>query len=50
MNIPKLKRIKISTIQELQTWLNKNRDQEEYVMLVTHNKTYQSNHISREQV
>lgn len=50
MNIPNLKRIKISSVLELTTWLAKNPDQEEDVMLVTHTKASGPNHVSHEQV
>ncbi len=50
MNIPNLKRVKISSEQELRVWLNKHPNQEQSVMLVTHNKKFLEKHVSREQV
>lgn len=50
MNIPNLKRVKISSEQELRIWLAKNPNQDKSVMLVTHNKTSHVKHVSREQV
>lgn len=50
MNIPSLKRVKISSEQDLNNWLTKHSSQEQSVMLVTHNKSSLEKHISREQV
>lgn len=50
MSIPNLKRIKVSSEQELRNWLAKHPDQEQSIMLVTCNKKSRDKHVSREQV
>lgn len=50
MIIPKLKRIKVSSEQELRNWLAKNPDQMQDVMIVTCNKKSPDKHLSRDQV
>ncbi|MEP5155362.1 hypothetical protein [Planktotalea sp.] len=50
MKIPKLKRIKISTEQELRNWLVKNSTNQQAVMIVTANKKSHDKHVSSEQV
>lgn len=50
MIIPKLKRIKVSSKQELRNWLAKNSDHEQQVMIVTCNKTSRDKHVSNDQV
>ena len=46
MTIPKLKRIKVSTEQELRTWLSKKGAQPNQVMIVTCNAKSKDKHIS----
>ena len=48
--IPKLKRVKVSSEQELRTWLAKNVGDQQEVMIVTCNKTSRDKHISSDQV
>ena len=50
MIIPKLKRIKVSTVQELRSWLTKNSSKPQDVMIVTCNKRSQTKHIHSQQV
>lgn len=50
MGIPNLKRVKISSEQELKVWLTKHPDQDQSVMLVTYTKTSRDKHVSHEQV
>lgn len=50
MIIPKLKRIKVSTVQELRSWLTKNSNKPQDVMIVTCNKRSQTKHIRSQQV
>lgn len=50
MIIPKLKRVKVATEQELHTWLRKNADIGQDVMIVTCNKTSRDKHISSDAV
>lgn len=50
MIIPKLKRIKVSSAQELRNWLAKNSEREQEVMIVTCNKKSRDKHISSDQV
>lgn len=50
MIIPKLKRIKVSSEQELRNWLAKNSEHEQEVMIVTCNKKSRDKHISSDQV
>ncbi|AXI45583.1 hypothetical protein C1J03_05755 [Sulfitobacter sp. SK012] len=48
--IPKLRRIKISSVQELKNWLAKNSKLEQEVMIVTCNKQSRDKHVSSDQV
>ena len=50
MLIPKLKRVRVASEQELSNWLAKNCDQNQDVMFVTCNKKSPSKYLSREQV
>ena len=50
MKIPNLKRVKISSEQELRIWLAKHPHQEECVMLVTYSNASRPKYVSREQV
>jgi len=50
MIIPKLKRIKVSSEQELRSWLAKNSEREQEVMIITCNKKSRDKHLSRDQV
>lgn len=50
MIIPKLKRVKVSSAQELRNWLAKNSDHPEDVMIVTCNKKSPDKYVSREDV
>ncbi len=50
MAIPNLKRIKVSSEQELRNWLAKQSDQEQNLMLVTYNEASRDKYVSREQV
>ena len=50
MIIPKLKRIKVSTTQDLQNWLSKNSELSQEVMITTCEKNSRDKHVSREQV
>lgn len=50
MGIPNLKRVKVSSEQELRAWLNKQPDEDQSVMLVTYTKTSRDKHVSHEQV
>lgn len=50
MNLPKLKRVKVSTEQELRTWLNKNSECPQEVMITTCNKASRKKHLSSQQV
>lgn len=46
MQIPKLKRIKVSTITELETWLTKSRSQPQDVMIMTSRKLASLTYVS----
>ncbi len=50
MNIPKLKRIRISSEEDLRIWLAGHSGQEGSVMLVTSTKAASRPHVSRAQV
>ena len=50
MTIPNLKRIKVSSEQELRTWLSKNSERQQEVMIVNCNKKSRDKHISSDQV
>lgn len=50
MIIPKLKRIKVSSEQELRNWLARNSGHKQEVMIVTCNKKSRDKHISSNQV
>ena len=50
MSIPKLKRIRVSSEQDLRNWLVRNSDQSQEVMIVTCNKGSRDKHVSRELV
>lgn len=50
MIIPKLKRIKVSSEQELRNWLAKNSDCKQEVMIVTCNKKSREKHVSNDQL
>ncbi len=50
MIIPKLKRVKVSSVPELRNWLAKNSEQRQEVMIVTCNKKSRDKHISSDQV
>lgn len=50
MTIPRQKRIKVSSMQELRNWLAKNSEHQQEVMLVTCNKNSRRRHISSDQV
>jgi len=50
MIIPKLKRIKVSSEQELRNWLAKNSGHKQEVMIVTCNKKSRDKHVSSDQV
>jgi len=50
MIIPKLKRIKVSSEEELRTWLTKNAACETQVMIVTCNTLSKDKHVSGDQV
>lgn len=50
MTIPNLKRVKVSSVQELRNWLARHPDHDDSVMLVTHDKTARQKHVSRDQL
>lgn len=50
MIIPKLKRIKVSSEQELRNWLAENSERKQEVMIVTCNKKSRNKHVSSDQV
>lgn len=50
MIIPKLKRIKVSTEQELRTWLRNNAEHQQEVMIVTCNRKSPDKYISSDLV
>jgi hypothetical protein len=50
MPIPKLRRIKVSSEQELWNWLAKNSDHEQEVMLVTCSKKSRDKFVSSERL
>ena len=50
MPIPKLKRVKVSTIEELQIWLEKNAGSAQEVMIVTSAKKSSNAHIRSETI
>ena len=49
MSIPRLKRIKVSSVQELRNWLSKQPDQEQSVMVLTCKENSRDKYVSREQ-
>jgi len=50
MNIPNLKRVKVSSEQELHNWLAKHTAYAQDVMIVTCNKKSRDKHLSSSQV
>lgn len=50
MIIPKMKRVKVSSVLELRNWLAKNSTQQQEVMIVTCNKKSREKHISSDQI
>ena len=50
MSIPKLKRIKVSSEQQIRNWLAKNASQTGPVMLVTCNRISRTKHVARDAV
>ena len=50
MSMPNLKRVKVSSVQELESWLKENTDFHQCVMLVTQADASHRKFISREQV
>lgn len=50
MTIPNLKRIKVSSEQEIRNWLAKNPEYKQDVMIVTCNKKSRDKFVSNEQV
>lgn len=50
MTIPKLKRIKVSTVQELRSWLASDSTKPQDVMIVTCNQRSQNKYVSSQQV
>lgn len=48
--LPKLKRISINSELELDTWLSKNSNREEPVLIVTNTDASHQKHVSREQI
>lgn len=50
MTIPNLKWIKVSSEQELRTWLSKNSKRQQEVTIVTSNKKSRNKHISSDQI
>ena len=48
MTIPNLKRFKVSSEQELRTWLSKNSERQKEVMIVTCNKSSPEKYVSNE--
>lgn len=50
MHIPKLKRVKVSSEDELRNWLAKNTELRQDVMIVTCNKKSRDKHLSSNQV
>ncbi len=50
MTIPKLKRVKISSELDLRTWLAKNSELRQEVMIVTCNKSSPDKYVSSDQV
>ena len=50
MNVPQLKRIRVSSLREVQTWLVKNKSWPDEVMLVTYNQKSAGESVSREEL
>lgn len=50
MTQAKLKRIKVSSVDELRNWLTKNSDRPQEIMIVTCNQKSPEKHISSAQV
>ena len=50
MRIPDLKRIRITSADDLRHWLARNADFADRVMLVTHARSTDARHVSREDV
>lgn len=50
MTIPTLKRIKVSSAQDLRNWLSQNATHSEDVMVVTCDKTSRTKHVSNDEV
>ncbi|WP_368187963.1 hypothetical protein [Aestuariibius sp. HNIBRBA575] len=50
MTIPKLKRIKVSTEQDLKNWVGQNPNLTQDVMIVTCNKTSRSRYLCNDQI
>ena len=50
MIIPKLKRIKVSSEQELRNWLAKNSEHKQDVIIITCNSKSRDKHVSSNQV
>lgn len=48
ITIPNVKRIKIQSVEELQTWLMKNTQSAQAMMLVTYNKKSDAHYIERD--
>jgi hypothetical protein len=50
MALPKLERIRVSSEQELRSWLSKNSELSRQVIIVTCNKKSRDKHVSSDQV
>lgn len=50
MTLPRLKRIKVSSERELRSWLTKNSESGQEVMIVTCNKKSRDKYVSSDQV
>ena len=50
MNLPKLKRIKVSSEKELRQWFAKNSEHGQEVMIITCNKKSRDKYVSGDQV
>jgi hypothetical protein len=50
MSIPNLKRVRISSVQELESWLAKQSDQAQSVMVVTYSEATHDKFVSHDQV
>lgn len=50
MKLPKLKRVKISSKQELEVWFKRKSSQEENIMVVSHTNASHRKFVSREQI